>query len=124
MMYGRFIAVTLLLNIPIHLFFNTDGTLFTKTAYICNFENSAAILQSINVLFGFCTLSCEEDKRCFSFQYNKQTQQWYTSTWNIYGNETCAKSTDDNEAVYLKGKAQFCVAFDFVFRVSISGKYK
>ena len=102
MVYKRYIVVTILLNIPA-----ATGTFFTKTGYVCNFDNSAIILQSTEVLFGLCALSCLEDHRCFSFQHNKQTQQCYTTTWNIYGIQTCASATNDNEIAYLKGENIF-----------------
>ena len=106
MVYKRYIGVTILLNIPAYLF-ATIATFFTKTGYVCNFDNSAIILQSTDVLFGLCALSCLEDNRCFSFQHNKQTQQCYTTTWNIYGIQTCARATNDNEIAYLKGENIF-----------------
>ena len=110
MMGLRYIAVAILLNIPVCLLLAT-GTFFKKTGYVCNFDNSAIILQSTDVLFGLCALSCIKDKRCFSFQHNKRTQQCYISTWNIYGVQTCARASSDDEAVYLKGKTHLCVAF-------------
>ena len=80
MMDRRYIGVAILLNIPAYLFLAT-GNFFTKTGYVCNFDNSV-ILQSTAVLFGLCALSCLEDNRCFSFQHNKLsnvTQQHGTS---------------------------------------------
>ena len=111
-MNGRYICVIIFLNMPAYLFL-VIGTLFTKTGYVCKFDNNAIIFQSTNYLFGLCALSCLEDNRCFSFQHNKQTGQCYTTTWNIYGVQTCAKVSDDNEAVYIKGKT-FIVAFGVV----------
>ena len=111
----RYIGVAILLNIPAYLFLAT-GNFFTKTGYVCNFDNSV-ILQSTAVLFGLCALSCLEDNRCFSFQHNKQTQQCYTTTWNIYGVQTCASASSDDEAVYLKGKILLRVAFVLFFEL-------
>ena len=102
-MDGRYICVIIFLNIPAYLFL-VIGTLFTKSGYVCNFDNNAIIFKRTNFLLELCALSCMEDKRCFSFQHNKKTQQCFTTTWNIYGVQTWTRASDDNEIVYMKGK--------------------
>ena len=113
----RYISIAIFLNIPAYLLLAT-GTFFKKTGYICNFDNSAIILQSTDVLFVLCASLCIEDNRCFSFQHKKRTQQCCISTWNIYGVQTCVRASIDGEVVYLKGKIHLYVTFiSFLFFV-------
>ena len=50
-----------------------------------------------------CAFLCNQNRKCFSFQHNKQNQQCKTSTWNIYDVQNCDSVDNNFEAVYLKG---------------------
>ena len=81
----------------------TDN-LFTETNYVCSFETNAIIFESLKLVsFGMCALLCNQNRKCFSFQYNKESQKWKTSIWNIYDVQNCDSINNNYGTVYLKG---------------------
>ena len=100
---GVAVLAFILVNIPQYIFETSDG-LFAVTKYVCTFDPSVVLFERTGVIEGRCALLCQLDNRCFSFQYNKQSKHCYTTTWNVYGIETCNIASNDNEVAYIKGK--------------------
>ena len=92
-----------LVYIPAHLFLSSSE-IFRRMEYTCSFEAGVVILQGFGITAVECGRSCSKDSRCYSFQYDKQSQYCTTTTQILHDIQTCHKATDDNEVVYVKGE--------------------
>ena len=109
----RYVCVAGLFNVT-YSRITRDENLFVKTNFVCDLDDNSGIIErSGKTSFGLCALLCQQDARCFSFQYNYLTQHCCTMTLNRNGVRASINNTNEQEAVYLKGMHSFAVLMKF-----------